>query len=105
MPRALAKTWRRGPDPGGILADSGSCDFPACSIVWNEDNYLPKRLIKYPIERRLFKTNSFLKRYQMLGLDVTHWEDVLSGGRGRGRHMFAVVVVVVVVVMATDTNV
>ena len=59
------------------------------------------------MERKLFKTNSFLKRYQMLWLDVTHWEDVLSGGRGRGRHMFVVVVVVVVavVVMATDSDV
>ena len=90
------------------MADSGSCDFPACSIVLNEDHIIcHKDELNIPLKRKLFNTNSFLKRYQMLGLDVTDWEDVLSGGRGRGRHMFAVVVVVVVaiVVMATDTNV
>ena len=42
-----------------------------------------------------------------MGLDVTHWEHVLSGGRRGWRDIFVVVVVVVVavVVMATDTDV
>ena len=35
-PRARAETWRRVPGPGGILADSGWCDFPAC-LEWIKD--------------------------------------------------------------------
>ena len=51
-------------------------------------------------------TNSFLKRYHMLRLNVTNWKNVLRGGRGRWWHMFVVVVVVVAaVVMTTDSNI
>ena len=52
----------------------------------------------------MFKTSSFLKRYQMLRLNVTNWEHVLSGGRRGWRDIF-VVVVAVVVGMTTNTNI
>ena len=56
-----------------------------------------------------FYTNSFLKRYHMLRLNVSNWKNILRWGRGRWWHMFVVAVVVVVVVaavvMTTDSNI
>ena len=61
-------------------------------------------IVNARIKMKMSKTSAFLKRYQMLRLNITHWEHVLSGGRRGWRDIF-VVVVVVVVGMTTNTNV